>query len=46
MPVEDAKSKNDLANITKFEDEKQWINSELTKACGPGGRVRKLADER
>jgi len=44
--LDEAKANNDLAKIAALENEKEWINSELTNARGLWGRVRKLADER
>lgn len=44
--LEKARKNNDLGQIAKLEKEKNWLSTELTSACGPGGRVRKLADER
>ena len=44
--LEEARTNNDLAKIEELERENEWISSELTKAGGLGGRLRKLADER
>jgi len=44
--LEEARGKNDLAETATLETEKQWISSELSKAHGPQGRIRKLLDER
>jgi len=41
-----AREKNDLAETQKLANEKEWINSELSKAQGLGGTIRKLQDER
>ena len=44
--LNEARSNNDLSKIESLENDKEWIISELGKAHGLGGKVRKLADER
>ena len=40
----DAHKNNDLAETQRLEGQKQWIDSELSKARGLGGRIRELGD--
>lgn len=42
----EARSNNDLGKIEALENDKGWIESELTNAQGMGGTIRKLGDER
>lgn len=44
--VEQAKANNDLARIHSLESEKEWIIDELNNACGLGGRIRTILDDR
>ena len=44
--LEEAKSNNDLATVSRLETEREWLELELKRAKGLGGRLRKASDDR